>query len=397
MRKICTYDVAVVGHLCLDIIPTFKTGKVPLEELIVPGKLVDVGEMVLSTGGAANNVGLALHALGLGVRIAAKIGDDALGTVATSMLNAAGAELTADMIVEPGGMTSYSVVLNPPGIDRIFFHSPGANDTFRAADVADETLSRARHMHFGYPPLMRGFYSDGGEQLRELMLRARANGCSTSLDMARPDPDGDSGKVDWKQYLARTLPTVDFFLPSVDELVFMIDPARVAELLSTARGGNVADFMQFDEIGKYADILIGMGAALIGFKLGDRGFYVKASGDVQRLEAVPVFSRDTAAAWKGLELYAPCRQVKVEGTTGAGDCTIAGFLAAVLRGLEPEDVVDTAVSVGGASVEARGAVGGVPSWDALRARMASGWAWHSRTDIGSPWEKLDSGCFRKKE
>ena len=41
------------------------------------------------------------------------------------------------------------------------------------------------------------------------------------------------------------------------------------------------------------------------------------------------------AAWADRELWAPCFQVEVVGTTGAGDATIAGFLCAFLRGRAP--------------------------------------------------------------
>ncbi len=98
---------------------------------------------------------------------------------------------------------------------------------------------------------MRRFYMNGGEELRGLFQRAQKNGAATSLDMARPDPDGDSGKVNWRRYLENVLPHVDFFLPSIDELVFMLDPSRFNQLIETAQGGNPATFMTFDEIGRY--------------------------------------------------------------------------------------------------------------------------------------------------
>ena len=59
--------------------------------------------------------------------------------------------------------------------------------------------------------------------------------------------------------------------------------------------------------------------------------------------------------------------------TGAGDCAIAGFLAALCHGLGPDDAARMAVAAGGASVERPDATSGVPSWEALQARIASGW------------------------
>ena len=53
--------VVVAGHICLDIIPTFAQRAGGVAELFNPGALIEVGPVVLSTGGAVSNTGLALH------------------------------------------------------------------------------------------------------------------------------------------------------------------------------------------------------------------------------------------------------------------------------------------------------------------------------------------------
>ena len=52
-----------------------------------------------------------------------------------ALLQERGPEADAALTVVPGEGTSYSIVLAPPGIDRVFLHHPGANDTFCADDV----------------------------------------------------------------------------------------------------------------------------------------------------------------------------------------------------------------------------------------------------------------------
>jgi hypothetical protein len=64
-----------------------------------------------------------------------KIATTPLGQALQTVLQEHGKALAGDMIVTPGESTSYSVVLSPPGLDRIFLHHPGANATFSAADV----------------------------------------------------------------------------------------------------------------------------------------------------------------------------------------------------------------------------------------------------------------------
>ena len=73
----------------------------------------------------------------------------------------------------------------------------------------------------------------------------------------------------------------------------------------------------------------------------------------------------------------PCfRARRVAGTTGAGDCTIAGFLAALLRGEGPVQAATSATAVGASSVEAPDSTSGVPPWPELAARVRAGWARH---------------------
>jgi hypothetical protein len=56
---------------------------------------------------------------------------------------------------------------------------------------------------------------------------------------------------------------------------------------------------------------------------------------------------------------------------------VAGFLAAVLRGFDPEVALNAAVGVGAFNVEVVDAISGVPTWDELNSRMASGWLRHA--------------------
>ena len=67
------------------------------------------------------------------------------------------------MLISPELSTSYwSWAV--PGIDRIFLHNPGANDSFRSEDIPEKMLEEAL-FHFGYPPIMRSMYENDGEEL----------------------------------------------------------------------------------------------------------------------------------------------------------------------------------------------------------------------------------------
>ena len=53
------YDIMVAGHLCLDIIPCFpETGATAIAEIMRPGKLVNVADAAVCTGGTVLRVDL---------------------------------------------------------------------------------------------------------------------------------------------------------------------------------------------------------------------------------------------------------------------------------------------------------------------------------------------------
>src|SRR5690606_6437654 len=251
--------------------------------------------------------------LGLPVRLVGKVGDDAFGGVILDLLRQQGAELAEHMVRDPRSTTSYTVVISPPGIDRLFLHHSGANDTCAAEDIKDEHLSGGSLCHFGYPTLMKMYYSDGGAALASLLRRAKAAGLTTSLDVSFPDPESEAGLADWPRILGAAMQNIDFFFPSLDEIAFMLkiegaDPTRPEKLREIA--GRVLQ----------------AGAAVVAIKLGDAGLYLKSTADGTRLERANLPDPE---AWRNREMISPCFPANVVGATGAGDCTIGGFLAAL--------------------------------------------------------------------
>lgn len=390
-----TAQVVVAGHICLDIIPSLDAVAGGLGAILVPGKLINIGPAVVSTGGPVSNTGLALHRLGLNVSLMGKVGDDIIGRTVLEVIRGHAAALAQGMIIAAGEHTSYTVVLSPPGVDRIFLHCTGANDTFSAQDIDYAALASARLFHFGYPPLMRRMYEDGGTQLASLLARAKAAGPTTSLDMAFVDPASPAGKADWPGILAAALPHVDVFVPSLDETLFMLDRARFARLQQAAGTQDVMSHINGQLLAELSDRLLAMGPAIVMLKLGDQGAYLRTTSDPKRLSAVGPCGPCALKNWLGRELLAPCFDVNVVGTTGSGDCTIAGFLAALLHGLSAEGAMTAAVGTGACNVEAADATSGIPHWDRVQARIAAGW---KRRPVGLDlpgWKHdSDSGLYR---
>ncbi len=363
-------QIVVAGHLCVDVIPEFEADVSSLATLLTPGRLNKVGPALISTGGAVSNTGIALHRLGVPVRLMGKVGRDLFGGAILDVVRGYDETLTEGMIVDPTADSSYTLVINPPGVDRIFLHCPGANDTFGVADVDLQKVRGARIFHFGYPPIMRRMYLDDGAELAEVLRAVHTLGVTTSVDMAQPDPNSEAGRVHWERVLVNVLPHVDLFLPSLDETLFMLDRRRYDAMQNHALDRTP----DAELLHALSSRLLDMGAAVVGLKLGDRGLYLRTTPDSSRLRAAGAAFDPLPAGWLGRELATPCFVAAARGTTGAGDCTIAGLLASLLHGARAEQAILDATAVGAASVESPDATGGVPHWEDVQRRQAAGWA-----------------------
>ena len=384
-------ETIVAGHICLDIIPELHNAA-----QLIPGHTLEAGSAVFSTGGPVSNTGLALHKLGVSTRLMGKIGDDLFGRAICSLLDAYDPTLTEGMIISSDTPTSYTIILSSPDIDRMFIHAPGCNATFGADDIDYAVLSDARLLHFGYPPLMERLYRNTGAELVELFQRAKATGITTSLDMTMPDPNGPSGQVDWSSILVQVLPYVDIFLPSVEELLLILDRATFDRLTDEASEAPIIDRVTPTMLSALSQQLLDMGTKIVGLKAGHRGFYLRTAEQLAHMgRATPQHIID----WTDREVWVPCYITNVVGTTGTGDATIAGFLMGLLYGMSLEETLSAACAVGACAVEAIDSISGVQSWNETEARIKAGWECLPLA-IDSPewfWNDQHKIWFRQKE
>ncbi len=360
----------IAGHICLDVIPEIDHPFTP-----EPGRLYEVGRAVMSTGGAVANTGLAMHRLGIPVTLMGKIGSDAFGRAVRDALRQAGPDLDRGLIESDGAVTSYTAVLNIPGRDRTFLHCPGANHSFTSADVPAGRLSGAALFHLGYPPLMAGLYREDGAELERLYRTVKAAGLTASMDMTVPDPGGPGGQVAWARVFERVLPLLDIFLPSADELLYAFDRDRF----------GAGDQLAAADLSALGDRMLAMGVAVAGIKLGARGLYIRTAGR-DRIAAMGAAAPREPELWSGQELWFPVFQVPaVVGTTGAGDVTIAGFLAALLHGCGPETAGRIATAAGACNVQAADALSGLKPWAEIRQLLDDGWPVEPLPAAGPGW------------
>jgi sugar/nucleoside kinase (ribokinase family) len=318
----------VAGHVCVDLAPRLAT--LPRS---APGALEEVGPLAVSAGGCVSNTGSALAALGTSVQVVADAGDDPLGRVLVELLAARGVG-TDRVRLLPGRSTSYTIVVQPDGHDRSFWHHVGANAGFDGAAV---DLAGADLLHVGYPSLLPALVADGGAGLHALLARARAAGLTTSLDLAVLDPTA-AARDDWPALLRRVLPLVDVLTPSVDDVRSALGPA----------GG--------DDPRDQARRLVDLGAAVVMVTAGSAGARLCTSGP-DRLGAGGDLLAARAAGWGDVELGAPAPQVPVRTTLGTGDAASAGLLHGLLDGRGPAESLELAMATAGRVLSGGGAAG----------------------------------------
>ncbi len=364
--------VVAAGHICLDItLPFSDHGIRDIGQLLSPGRLTETKAADVHTGGSVANTGLAMKLLGADVTLMGKVGDDAFGKMVTEILESYHPDM--NMIVAEGESTSYSVILVAPGIDRIFLHCPGANATFTVADIPKESLRDAALFHFGYPPLMKALYENEGEKLLELLREVKQAGAAISLDMASVDANSEAGKVPWEKVLEKILPLVDFFVPSAEELCYMLDRPRLEEWKRRAGKQDVTDIIHPEDIRPLADRCMDMGTKVILIKCGVPGLYYRSAG-CSVLGTIGSRLELDLAAWadqEGFEeSFVPDR---VLSGTGAGDVSIAAFLTAMLDEYGMKEAVRFAAAAGADCVTSYDALGGLQSFEAWNQKIQSGW------------------------
>ncbi|MBN2377411.1 MAG: hypothetical protein JXD22_13500 [Sedimentisphaerales bacterium] len=354
-------DVVVAGDICLDIIPQFPVkGMCDIGNFFVPSKLINVGAACISTGGPVGNAGLAMKKLGLNVRLMSRIGDDFMGREVLDRVAAAGLE--NQLTVLPNAPTSYTIALVLGDVDRMYLHCNGTNDFFSSADIDYNIVKQARAFHLGYPPILKNMYENQGEQLIEIFKKVKSLGLTTVMDLSLPDPGSPSAQVNWKKLLSNLLPFVDIILPGISETAFMLDKNLYHTRRSESDSQDPVLAYRAQDYQKLSKTMIDMGAKIVGLKSGICGFYLKTA-DHSQLQQLGRAAPTDLTNWANRQLWAPSFKMHPFcSAIGSGDSAVAGFLAAFLRGFNPEQTVQITNTVGGQNVRGLDAISTIDDW-----------------------------------
>ena len=331
------YDAVIAGYLCVDIVPGFQKNKeeTSINSLFKPGRLIEIEGLDFFLGGLVANTGMAMRKFNKRVFLNGLLGNDVIGKIALDRLRLY--QLADGIRITENEGTAFGIVIAPSGVDRIFLESPGCSKIFDTAFIDYEAVSNSRLFHFGYPPLLRQFYLNNGEQLLELFSRVKESGVVSSLDFSLPDIQSESAKVDWLRIAERILPYVDIFVPSLEEVLQIMMPVRYHDLISVSGDSEIIDLIPVALVREIGKKIIDFGVKILMIKAGHRGVYL-LTGDVSSLNVENDLGLNEKI-WNNREFWCnayPVDNTKFKNATGAGDTAAAAFLSSILDGQGPE-------------------------------------------------------------
>lgn len=154
------------------------------------------------------------------------------------------------------------------------------------------------------------------------MQAAKARGVTTSFDLIAPNEET-------LELLRPLLPSVDYFMPSLEEAAFLSERLSRRPLAASSA--------------------LGVGTCIL--KDGENGSWlIGRDGGPQHIAPWPVEAVDT---------------------TGCGDSYCGGFIAALARGLSVKAACDVASAVAALVATGMGSDAGVVDWEQTQAFMAA--------------------------
>jgi len=366
------YDIVIAGYTCVDLIPDFKKTEsvTSISNFFKPGKLIEIDGLSFVPGGVVANTGLAMKKFNKKVFLNGLVGDDSMGEIVKDSFGKY--NISDGIMTTKKAGTAFSIVIAPPGIDRIFLESPGCNHLFDSDFINFDAVSQSRMFHFGYPPLLKQFYLDNGSQIEDVFSRIQGMGVVTSLDFSLPDPESESGKINWPDVMQRILPFTDIFVPSLEEALRIMMPMKYAEIQSALENTDIIDQIPTEIIREVGKLIINSGVNIVLIKAGQRGAYL-LTGDVSSINKTSGINLPEEN-WNFRELWCDAYHAdksKIINSTGAGDTAVAAFLSAILDGHSAEYSLKYAVIAGRNNLYCHNIYSDLSDWQEMTKEIES--------------------------
>ncbi|GII54694.1 sugar kinase [Planotetraspora thailandica] len=287
----------VIGDVVTDVVALH-------EQPLATGTDTDADIVLRPGGSGANTASWAAH-LGADVRFLGRAGYDT-GEWHIAELVKAG--VRPHVPIDPDRPTAIVIAMVDGSGERSMLTNRGAGGHIGVADWAGSLLDGVRHLHVSGYTLFAG---PGLELARLAMREAAARGITMSVDPASTGPLREFGP---ERFLRETAPA-GIVIPNLEEA-----------LVLTGESGAEAAAASLSASYGTAAVKLGAGGALLG--------------------------RDGRVVARAAATETP-----VVDSTGAGDAFAAGFLAALLAGMSPEETLEKGCRAGAAAVSQ---VGGRP-------------------------------------
>jgi ribokinase len=314
-----TYRVACLGVASWDRLLT-------VDRYPDRGRQAMVGDELAAAGGTTANTAVALARLGLGVRLAAAVGDDEHGRSTRDRLDAEGVE-TSSLLTRPGTPTNRAtIVVSADPLERTMFWQPGAG-------------------------LVRG------DRLPIAELFGH--------DLVVLDPDDHDLRRFLLDLPAHTLPRTRLLGP----LTYLADPA-LHDALDLALRHDVI-------VGDEADALTVTGT----WSIADATAALRTRMRGQTLRGA-VITRGTAGCrivTPDATFQVPALEVEAVDPTGAGDAFVAGVAFGLVHRWEWETIGRFANAVGALATRGLGAQSALPDRRSVDDLLERG-AWSPTED-----------------
>jgi sugar/nucleoside kinase (ribokinase family) len=366
------YDAVIAGYTCVDLIPDFKKTQsiTSISNLFVPGKLIEIDGINFVLGGVVPNTGLAMKKFNKKVFLNGLVGDDFIGKIAIEWLDKY--NLSEGIKTNSKAGTAFSIVIAPPGIDRIFLESPGCNQIFDTSFINLDAVYQSRIFHFGYPPLLKQFYINNGSQLIDLFSKIQRMGVVTSLDFSLPDTESESGKIEWPKIMRKVLPYTDIFVPSMEEVLQIMQPREYTQVLSSSLSVDIINRVLVNTIREIGKRFIDSGVKILLIKAGQWGAYLLTS-DVSSINEKAGLKLNKRK-WNHCELWCNAYKadlLKIKNASGAGDTSVAAFLSAILDSENPESAVKYAAMAGRNNLYCKNIYDDLNNWQEMTKEIKS--------------------------
>jgi sugar/nucleoside kinase (ribokinase family) len=271
------FDAVFVGLTILDI-----AGR-PVSRIPDGGGVAFIEEIRMNPAGTAAGAVMNAAKLGATTATVACVGDDEKGDFILDVYRRLGIDCSLVQRTEQAQTSATILTIRPNG-ERPALHCRGASDRLFVAERDFDAVCDARFLHHGGTGLLAAM--DQGQSAK-LLRHAKKKGLMTTFDLIAPDSHTLA-------LLTDLLPSIDYFMPSLEEAAFLSGRADPADA---------------------AAFFIDKGAGACIFKMGEQGSYTRTREGAFRT---------------------PAFKVPVSDTTGCGDAYCGGFVAALADGLDLE-------------------------------------------------------------